>query len=187
MAEFQAHIVGHRQGPEPRRVAGAEIAVDVALAETGVLDRPLSRLGVKLGERFAVGLACRMLINADDISLPSDAHRGLVLPFAAKAVVEEWDTVARLRSIPDCHRHSKRAIGKLGFAQRIVPAVLGSPVSGSTNNWRARGASGRAAAPSRRPLRPPAHRAGVSRTQAPRHTGRQNQALWRNTARLSGA
>src|SRR5215471_9719269 len=66
-----------------------------------------------------------MLINADDISLPSDAHRGLVLPFAAKAVVEEWDTVARLRSIPDCHRHSKRAIGKLGFAQRIVPAVLG--------------------------------------------------------------
>src|SRR5262249_13941909 len=125
MAEFQAHIVGHRQGPEPRRVAGAEIAVDVALAETGILDRPLSRLGVKLGERFAVGLACRMLINPDDISLPSDAHRGLVLPFAAKAVVEEWDTVARLRSIPDCHRHSKRAIGKLGFAQRIVPAVLG--------------------------------------------------------------
>src|SRR5262249_2360050 len=113
MAELQAHIVGHRQGPEPRRVAGAEIAVDVALAETGILDRPLSRLGMQLGERFVLGLACRMLVNPNNVGLPFDAHRGLVLPFAAKAVVEEWDTVTRPRSIPSCRRHSRPYFGQV--------------------------------------------------------------------------
>jgi hypothetical protein len=35
---------------------------------------------MELGERFVLGLACRVLINPDDIGLVLDAHRGLVLP-----------------------------------------------------------------------------------------------------------
>jgi hypothetical protein len=42
-----------------------------------------------------------MLEDPDDIGLTFDAHRSLVLPFEAKATVEEWDTLRRPRSIPD--------------------------------------------------------------------------------------
>src|SRR6202040_3505919 len=100
--QFETHVIGHRQRPEPRRIAGAEIAVDVALAEAGVLDRSLGRLGMQLGERLVFGLPRRVLIDPDDIGLVLDAHRGLFLPIDLKLTIARWDTVRRPRSIPDC-------------------------------------------------------------------------------------
>src|SRR5260370_33977320 len=83
--QFEAHVIGHRQRSQSRCIAGTEIAVDVALAEAGVLDGSLGRRGMQLGGRLVLGLACRVLINPDDIGLVLDAHRGLVLPRTAKA------------------------------------------------------------------------------------------------------
>ncbi len=87
VAQFQAEIVDHRQRAKPGRVAGsAEIAVDVVLAEPGIGERALRAFGVQLEQRFVVGLARRMLEDPDDIGLPFDAHRRLVLPVAACCV-----------------------------------------------------------------------------------------------------
>ena len=84
MAQLEAQIVDHRQRPETRRIAGAEIAVDVVLRETGILERALGQLGMELGERLVVGLARRMLVDADDIGLVLDAHLRLILPSRRK-------------------------------------------------------------------------------------------------------
>ena len=43
----EAEIVGHRHHPA-RRVAGAEIAVDVGLGEASILDRALGDFGMQL-------------------------------------------------------------------------------------------------------------------------------------------
>src|SRR6516165_134747 len=40
---------------------------------------------MQLGERLVLGLACRMLIDPDNIRLVLDAHRGLILLMKAKA------------------------------------------------------------------------------------------------------
>ena len=44
----QAHVVGHVERAEARRVAGAEIAVDVVLGEAGILQRAVGDLGMEL-------------------------------------------------------------------------------------------------------------------------------------------
>ncbi len=101
VAQFEAHVIGHRQRPEPRRVAGAEIAVDILFLEAGVFERALGRFGMQLGERFVFGLARRMLIDPDDIGLVLDAHLRLILPSKQKRRSRRWDTDPRPRSIPD--------------------------------------------------------------------------------------
>ena len=57
LLHVEAEIIGHRHHAA-RRVAGAEIAVDVGLGEAGILDRALGDLGMQL----AVDLsgACRV-------------------------------------------------------------------------------------------------------------------------------
>jgi hypothetical protein len=85
VAQFEAHIVGHRQRPETGGIAGAEIAVDIGPRQPGIVERALGRLGMELGERFVVRLARRVLIDPGDIGLTLDAHRRLILPFEAKA------------------------------------------------------------------------------------------------------
>src|SRR5712671_1839955 len=83
MLQLEAEIVDHRQCPEARRVAGgAEIAIDVVLCEAGVLDRTPGRLGVELRDGLVRLKPRRVLVNADDIVLAFDAHRGPILPMA---------------------------------------------------------------------------------------------------------
>ena len=74
MAQLQVHVIGHAERIRPGGVAGAEIAVDVVLGESGVFDRAFRHLGVQLRDRFIRCLAQRMLVCADDIGLPFHAH-----------------------------------------------------------------------------------------------------------------
>src|SRR3989442_1412813 len=75
VAELQAQVVGHRERPEPGRVARAEVAVHVVLAEPRVLERAPGDFGVELRHRLVVGLARRMLEGARDVGLALDRHR----------------------------------------------------------------------------------------------------------------
>ena len=65
---------------------GAEISVDVVLAEPGVGERAAGAFGMELEQRLVVGLARRVLENPDDIGLALDAHRDLVLPLTGVTV-----------------------------------------------------------------------------------------------------
>ena len=47
--QLQAQVVGHGERPEARRVAGAEVAVDVGEPQAGVGERSGRDLGVDLG------------------------------------------------------------------------------------------------------------------------------------------
>ena len=84
IAQLQPEIVDDRERPRPARVpagdvAGAEIGVDIVFAEPGILDRAFGDLGMQQRERFAVGLARRMLVDAGDIrhggATPQDQPR----------------------------------------------------------------------------------------------------------------
>jgi hypothetical protein len=74
VAQAEAEVVRHRQGSQARRVARAEIAVDVIALQPRVLERALRYFGVQLRDRFVLGLAGRMLVGPDDAGLSLDAH-----------------------------------------------------------------------------------------------------------------
>ena len=57
-----------------RGVAAAEIAVDVAVRQAGVLKRALGGFGVDLRDRFIRRLARRVFVGTDDIGFVSDGH-----------------------------------------------------------------------------------------------------------------
>ena len=69
VAHVQAEVVGHREGAEARRVAGAEIRVDVREAEPGVGEGAARDFGVELGDGDPFGLARGMFVNACDTGL----------------------------------------------------------------------------------------------------------------------
>jgi hypothetical protein len=71
---LQAHVVDHREAAEARRVAGAEVAVDIVLAEPGVGERANGALGVELRGGFVGRVARRVLKRAHDVGLALDAH-----------------------------------------------------------------------------------------------------------------
>ena len=72
--ERESHVVGHREPAEAGRVAGAEIAVHVGLAQARVRQRAPGDLRVKLGQRLVVGLARRVLVDPGDVGLALDGH-----------------------------------------------------------------------------------------------------------------
>ena len=68
MAELQAHVLDHRQAAEARRIArSAEIAVDVALAQSGIVERALGDLGMQLRQRRVWRFSRRVLVGPDDV------------------------------------------------------------------------------------------------------------------------
>ena len=66
MARFEVEILDHVQRPKPRRIARAEIAVDIVFAQSGIRKRASCHVGMDLRERQAVGLARRVLEDACD-------------------------------------------------------------------------------------------------------------------------
>jgi len=71
---LQAHVVDHGEAAEARRVAGAEIAVDVVLAEPCIGERADGALGVELRGGLVGSVARRVLKRAHDVGLALDAH-----------------------------------------------------------------------------------------------------------------
>ena len=83
--QLEAEIIDHRQRAEPRRVArGAEVAVDIVLAEAGIGERARQHLGVQLWHGLVGGEPRRVLVNPDDVGLVPDAHRRPSLPVAVR-------------------------------------------------------------------------------------------------------
>ncbi|MDT4788875.1 hypothetical protein FQZ97_212620 [compost metagenome] len=79
VADLQAEVVDHVQHAQARRVARAEIAVDVRQRQAGVFQCAFRAFGMQLGHGLVRCLAGRVLIGADDIGLAFDAHLGFLL------------------------------------------------------------------------------------------------------------
>ena len=77
VAETEAHVVDHRQSAEARRIArSAKVAVDIALAQPGIVERPLCNLCMQLRQRLVWRLAGRVLIGPSDVGLPLELILG---------------------------------------------------------------------------------------------------------------
>ena len=74
VAKFQIHVLGHGGRPRARRIAGAEIAVDVVSAQPCIIQRTECHLSVKLRHRLIRRMPGRMLIGSGDIGLTLDCH-----------------------------------------------------------------------------------------------------------------
>ena len=75
VAHLEPQVVEHRQRTQPRRVAGAEVAVDLLAVEPGVGQRAVRDLGVQLRGRLVRRLARRMLERPGDAGFSLDRHR----------------------------------------------------------------------------------------------------------------
>src|ERR1039458_6015475 len=96
MTDLEAEIIGHRHHPA-RGVAGAEIAVDIGLAQASVFERAFGDFGVKLGGGFIRGVPGWMLKDPGDIGLALDAQivlrwRFLFIPFSRLSALP-WQAV----------------------------------------------------------------------------------------------
>src|SRR5947207_166933 len=80
VAHPQAEIIDHWPGTA-RSVAGAEIAVDIGLAQPGVFDRAPGDFGMQLRGGFVGRIPGWMLVNPGDIGLALDAQYGAPLAF----------------------------------------------------------------------------------------------------------
>jgi hypothetical protein len=74
VAKFQIHIFRHGGGSRSRRVAGAEITVDVVTRQAGVLERAQRDLGMKLRHRLVRRMPGRVLEGAGNIGFALDGH-----------------------------------------------------------------------------------------------------------------
>ena len=74
MLQLQAHVVGHAEGAEAGRVAGAVVGVDIVLGESGVGQGALGAFGVNLGGAQVWNLPERMLEDAGDVGFSLNAH-----------------------------------------------------------------------------------------------------------------
>ncbi len=73
MADLQAHVVGHRHDAA-RRIAGAEIAVDIGLGQPGIFQRALGDFGVELCGGFVGCVPGRVLIDPGEVGFSSDTQ-----------------------------------------------------------------------------------------------------------------
>ena len=87
VARLQPHVLDHRHRPEARRIAGAEIAVDVVLGEAGIVQRALGHLGVDLRQRDVRREPRRMLVDAGNVGFALDAHRRANSPSMLHCIV----------------------------------------------------------------------------------------------------
>ena len=80
MPHLQPEIIHHRPGAA-RRIAGAEIAVDIGLGQPGVLERALGDFGMQLRGGFVGCMPGRMLVNPGDVGLAFDRQCSSPLAF----------------------------------------------------------------------------------------------------------
>ncbi len=88
MADLEIHVIDHGERPGARRIAAAEISVHVALAETGILQRPFGDFGVQLRHCLVGGLSCRVFEGPDDIGARKFRHRARVSSLPCLIVAE---------------------------------------------------------------------------------------------------
>jgi hypothetical protein len=74
VAKLQIHILRHRGGSGPRRIAGAEIAVNVLTRQPGVGQGTEGHFGVELRDGLIRRQPRRMLENTGDIGLALNGH-----------------------------------------------------------------------------------------------------------------
>ena len=108
MAERQAEIFRHRERSQARGIAGAEIAIDIAVAEPGIFERAFRDVHVQLRHRGVGRLAQRMLVDAGDAGLVPDAHASGSLPLsrscrAGSGRVNDHQGGASGTSLPEQH------------------------------------------------------------------------------------
>ena len=100
-AEAQVHVVDDGDRAHACGVTGAEIAVDIVLAEPRILQRALGALRMDLGQRDILREPRRMLIDSRDIGLALDETGEIpVVPLQAvvhRREVEHGHAVAELR------------------------------------------------------------------------------------------
>lgn len=87
--DLEAHILDHRHRAEAGRIAGAEVAVDIVLGETGILQRTLGHFGVDLCQGQVLGQSRWMLIDTGNIRFALDAHRRGFSSFLLHCIVAE--------------------------------------------------------------------------------------------------
>src|SRR3954468_21801372 len=112
MAEFlgvEAEIIDHRPGAA-RGIARAEIAVDIVLAEPGILDRALGDLGMELRGGFVRRVPGRVFVDPGNVGLAFDGQIRSPLAFLASVFSEP---------LPPCWQARKYSAGRegSGFAQ----------------------------------------------------------------------
>ena len=100
MPQPEVQILRHGQRPQPRSIAGTEVAIDILTPQSSICQRSERDLGMQLSDRFVWGPSGRVLEDANDIGLI--AHRSLT-------------TLAN--SIENGHLSSS---GRAGFRQRPV-------------------------------------------------------------------
>ncbi len=113
MAKLQVHVFRHGGGAGARRIAGAEIAVDVVAGEPGIGQRAQRHLGVELRHGLVRRMPRRMLERAGDIRLALDAHAWI-----PRLRVATYRPSARP---PTSARARLRAIGRHGSRARTRP------------------------------------------------------------------
>src|SRR6202035_1470571 len=98
MADLQAEVIDHRHRPS-RGVAGAEIAIDIGLGETGVFQRALGDFGMELRGGFIGCMPGGMLVDPGDVGLALDRQSGSPLVFLVRWRFL-WPVGAGLASAP---------------------------------------------------------------------------------------
>jgi hypothetical protein len=73
VTDFQAEIIDHRQ-QTARRIAGAEITVDIGPGQAGIFQRALGDFGMQLCGGFIGCMPSRMFVNPGNIGLALDAQ-----------------------------------------------------------------------------------------------------------------
>jgi len=74
VARAQAHVVDHAEHAQARRVAGAEVAIDVTQRKPRVFEGAARGFGVQLGDGLVRRFACGVLVGTHDTGLSFDAH-----------------------------------------------------------------------------------------------------------------
>ena len=78
----EIEVFGHGGGAGTRRIASAEITVDINAREPGIGERAERHLGVQLRHCLVRRMPCRMLVRTGDVGFALDGHpRKFPLPF----------------------------------------------------------------------------------------------------------
>ena len=120
VAKLQIHILRHRGGSGPRRIAGAEIAVNVLTRQPGVGQGTECHFGVELRDGLIRRQPRRMLENTGDIGLALNGHPGS-FPLLRNISVK--------RKLQHCGRQSlatRRSVVALGTRSKITNAACES-------------------------------------------------------------
>ena len=74
MAHAEVEVIDHCQRPEPRRIAGTGIAVDIAESQPRIRQRAVRDFSMELSNGFIRRFARRMFVDAHDAGFSLETH-----------------------------------------------------------------------------------------------------------------